>query len=574
MWTFIKQVFKYPVYVSLLVGAGIHGLLAINAYIFAAPGYIQALEQDLVQRPLYGLVHLLIPFAVPYLVSWIARQILEETEIKSAMRFPQANPNPVLKLDPKGKVIFQNQATNDLLRSLGRDPRDVLSVLPSNTNTIVEKLVGTDQTWREEITLDSRVIQYQFKAFSEEEAVIITGTDVTRLRHTEERLKDINTHLVGISNMVDQSLVSFNSLDFDLFHYFKNILKDILRNPGEPHYDKPLFILLGLGQPDGSFKGYLFRKEDGVILVEKESIQIQPPSQYPYAIHLGHDEVFWANQETSGLSSEDFQKYFHPDVQKRVGVIHHFATYTSADVALIGFYRHYSVRQLDAQLLKNLTVYARTLKLVADQVQETEDAFLYTIKALARAAEANDEDTGNHILRVNEYSRLFAEALGLDSKFVHTIHYSAQMHDVGKIHVHPDILRKPGKLSATEIQLMKLHTETGARILGDEPRLNMAREIAHAHHERYDGSGYPRHLKGDEIPLAARIVTVADVYDALRQKRVYKPSMSHDEAVNIITQGDGRVHPKHFDPSVLNVFSSNHRRVEDIFEQMKNESLS
>ncbi|RMF09523.1 MAG: HD domain-containing protein [Candidatus Neomarinimicrobiota bacterium] len=370
---------------------------------------------------------------------------------------------------------------------------------------------------------------------------------------------------------MDESLHTFNSLQFDLFDYYRTLLQDILRNPDSRHYDQPVYVLLGLLQEDQSFRGTLFFKHGNEVVVEKNRFRIQPSAGSPRAIQLGQEQVFWANQETSGLSEEDFQRIFHPDVQARIGPIRHFATYTSTDVALIAVYDHHTVDALDAQLLKNLTVYVQSLKLLSDQVRETEDAFLYTIKALARAAEANDEDTGNHILRVNEYARLLAETLGLDPAFCHTIHYSAQMHDVGKIHVHPDILRKPGPLTPTEIQLMKLHTETGARILGDEPRLQMAREIAYAHHEKFDGSGYPRKLSGDAIPLAARIVAVGDVYDALRQKRVYKPSLSHEEAHAILTRGDGRVDPAHFDPEVLRAFQSIHTRFDDIYEQMKDQ---
>ncbi len=176
------------------------------------------------------------------------------------------------------------------------------------------------------------------------------------------------------------------------------------------------------------------------------------------------------------------------------------------------------LNELDARVLKGLTIFAQSLKLISNQVSETEDAFIYTIEALARAAEASDEDTGRHIARVNEYSKCLADELGLDAQFVRKIHYSAQMHDVGKIYLHPSLLGKPGSLTVEESAQMTQHTIHGAKILGDAPRLEMARQIALAHHEKYDGSGYPFGLKGEAIPLAARIVSVADVYDALRQK--------------------------------------------------------
>ncbi len=156
--------------------------------------------------------------------------------------------------------------------------------------------------------------------------------------------------------------------------------------------------------------------------------------------------------------------------------------------------------------------------------------FYYTISALARAAEANDEDTGRHIQRVNKYAALVASELGLPAREVEAISRSAQMHDVGKVHIHPDILRKTSKLTPEEWEIMKTHCEAGARILGDHPRLRVAAEIASTHHERWDGTGYPRGLQGEEIPISGRICIVADIYDALRSARSYKPAFSHDQA--------------------------------------------
>lgn len=205
------------------------------------------------------------------------------------------------------------------------------------------------------------------------------------------------------------------------------------------------------------------------------------------------------------------------------------------------------------------------LKISVTRVEEVERAFLYTIGALARAAELHDEDTGNHIVRVGKYSEELARTLGCDPAFTRTIAYSAQMHDVGKLHVHPDILKKPGRLSREEWEEMKKHTVYGLRILGDDPRLDMAREVALAHHERWNGQGYPYGLRGENIPLSARIVAVADVYDALRCARTYKPPFEHEETIKIIVKGDDRSSPNHFDPRVLEAFGDIHRLMKEIY---------
>ncbi|MGE5630589.1 MAG: HD-GYP domain-containing protein [Caulobacteraceae bacterium] len=194
-------------------------------------------------------------------------------------------------------------------------------------------------------------------------------------------------------------------------------------------------------------------------------------------------------------------------------------------------------------------------------------SFINTVTALSKASEANGGGTSSHVSRVNAYSAIIAESLGMDKNFVETISFSAQMHDVGKVSIPKHILFKPGKLTEEEFEIIKTHTIFGAKIIGDLPQLKMASEIALSHHEKYDGSGYPYGKSGDEIPLSGRIVALADVYDALRTKRVYKPAFDHSTAFNIMTNGDGRVHPQHFDPVILNVFKVKHKDFYEIFEK-------
>lgn len=219
----------------------------------------------------------------------------------------------------------------------------------------------------------------------------------------------------------------------------------------------------------------------------------------------------------------------------------------------------------DARVLESFVVQTLFLQSLSAQVKDTDDAFAYTVYALARAAEANDEDTGNHILRVGEYCTVLARQMNMPEKFINIIRLQGQMHDVGKIHIHPAILKKPGKFTPEEFEGMKKHTLYGTKILGNHLRLTMANEIAVSHHERWDGSGYPFGLKGEQIPLPGRILSIADQYDALRNSRVYKPAFDHQTTYKIITEGDGRTMPQHFDPQVLEAFRETASRFEGVY---------
>ena len=187
-------------------------------------------------------------------------------------------------------------------------------------------------------------------------------------------------------------------------------------------------------------------------------------------------------------------------------------------------------------------------------LESTKKAHLDTITRLAVAAEYKDVDTAAHIERMSRYSALLARALGMDDDYVQNMRLASPMHDVGKIGIPDAILLKPGKLTEAEFEHMKKHTEIGARILGgsDVPLLQMSEVIAITHHEKWDGSGYPRALKGEEIPVDGRIVALADVFDALTSRRCYKPAFTVEKALEMIREGSG----KHFDPHCVEAFLS------------------
>jgi putative two-component system response regulator len=206
-----------------------------------------------------------------------------------------------------------------------------------------------------------------------------------------------------------------------------------------------------------------------------------------------------------------------------------------------------------------------------------------TIMALASLAETRDNETGAHIRRTQHYVRELARALRPHPRFsgfltdevIELLFKSAPLHDIGKVGIPDAILLKPGKLTTEEFEIMKTHTTLGRDALAvaermlDVPNsfLRFAREIAYSHQEKWDGSGYPEGLAGDAIPVSARLMALADVYDALISRRVYKPPFSHEKAVAIISEG----RDSHFDPDIVDAFMAIAERFREIAKQYADE---
>ncbi|MDR1611922.1 MAG: response regulator [Planctomycetota bacterium] len=216
---------------------------------------------------------------------------------------------------------------------------------------------------------------------------------------------------------------------------------------------------------------------------------------------------------------------------------------------------------------------------VKEQVKQITAAQLGTIFAMCKLAESRDFDTGEHLERVREFCSVLATAMRkrpnpeeepLTGEFLENIRIAAPLHDIGKVAVSDLILQKPGKLTVEEFEMMKKHTTIGYNLLADVDHLHpdnnfirMGMEIALAHHEKWDGTGYPNGLAGYGIPVSARIMALADVYDALSHQRCYKPALSHEESMTII--GEGRA--KHFDPYLTDLFFDLQDKLLDIAVQ-------
>ncbi len=224
-----------------------------------------------------------------------------------------------------------------------------------------------------------------------------------------------------------------------------------------------------------------------------------------------------------------------------------------------------------ARVQTHLALYDQNITLEQKVRERTEELNLtrdVTIFGLATLAEYRDNETGSHIIRTQNYVHALAKHLKNHSKFqnllndetIHLLYKSAPLHDIGKVGVPDSILLKPGKLTDEEFEIMKMHPIYGRdailkaeKAMGANPKtsfLRFCREIAYSHQEKWDGSGYPEGLKGEEIPFSARLMAVADVYDALISRRCYKPPFKHEKALEIMSEGRG----KHFDPDILDAF--------------------
>jgi response regulator RpfG family c-di-GMP phosphodiesterase len=373
-----------------------------------------------------------------------------------------------------------------------------------------------------------------------------------------DQLNSAYNNLASLSALGEEIINNFDPLTFNFQEKIDSIVHQIIRRKFD-ETDSPHIVVIGMVDPAGTCQWLRYDStgkdiKRSTIIMNIDHKTAFSNSGNPVVAYYNEDDVNLVAPQLVGALKENSIS------------VSNMVRYANDNFSLIALNYGREITAHDATVISSVAMQSLFLRSLSSQLKDTESAFEYTVLALARASEANDEDTGDHILRVGDYCALLARQMKMPDNLVRIIRVQAALHDVGKIHVPATILKKPDKLTDDEWREMKLHTLHGSKIIGGHHRMSTADRIALSHHERYDGSGYPHGLSGKKIPIEGRILNLADQYDALRNARCYKPAFDHQTTRRIISDGDGRTLPHHFDPQVLDAFRDIHGLFEEVFE--------
>jgi PAS domain S-box-containing protein len=439
--------------------------------------------------------------------------MFENLEFLSSL--PEINPNMVLMVGCNGDILYSNKSTDQWLEENGFNKESDIKVLfPKKFNDKFCDFCGTFKIKNERVEYKGQFFDFKINPILENDKCMITLTDITEI---EKLSKEKELYYKSFQSSISPMIIT------DKKGYIKYANPKFLELYG---YSKAEVIGKGpniLNPGIEKYKDLGYSQQNYLDLFKDLWQSISDPS-------IGHWEGAIPNQKKNG------------------------------DLVWVNLIIS-AIYDSSGKIINYLGMPVDITKKREENLKIRLDIY----KTITELAEIRDNETGQHIIRVGKYSRLIAEKLGIPKKFCQDLEMFAPLHDIGKVGISDSILLAPRKLTKEEFEIMKTHTEFGYAILKEKPTMEMAADIAHHHHEHYDGSGYPMNLKGNNIPLCARIVAIADVYDALRSKRPYKEPWEHEKAIQEIKKNSN----SHFDPELVKIFLENEKEILKIANKYK-----
>lgn len=403
---------------------------------------------------------------------------------------------------------------------------------------------------------------YLFKPLDHEEMLAYIKIFLLRkesrdsLTNSYENMRAINMMSLEVINTFQ---ASNTSSPFDFYDNMDKMATLLVRRTADV-LDKPRTVVTGISSDYKNWQWFHYEfafKELSRIKLDFDLLagMALPPR--------GKSKIFALND----LKTVEEEKTLVKNFQSRNISIENGVCFLSRDFCLLALNYGQDIGGSHVRFVEQAAVAKRYLNALFQQCQNVSSAFDYMVYALCRVAKTYEDEPVNHIYRVGEYCGIIAERLGMKKSFVHDISVQSLLHDIGKIFIPTSILKKTTPLTAEEALEFRKHTLWGAKIIGVSPHLQIAQSIALNHHEHWDGSGYPRGLKGEAIPLEARIAALANQYDVLRMAQHQKTAIDHAAATKILNHGDNRVKPRHFDPQILKVYRETAFLFEEVYER-------
>ncbi len=377
------------------------------------------------------------------------------------------------------------------------------------------------------------------------------------IKHKTEEADKLNKKLFQMINLVSK----IGSEEIDIDEFYDDLLKGTLSIIDEAEtgsislYDHEKWIYLtAYGHDKEKIMKMNLKKEYRLPVEDTEIFTLE--------------QVMKMDQNLMPESiKNNFEKYTSPFKQMMISRVI-INENTSMDFSIEIPETSYKVFTEESKIIFNsLVSLSKTFMSNKINFNTVRNAYVNFAKKLSMVAEEFDDETGEHIQRVGELSAFVAKKLGKNESYIKDIREFAPLHDIGKIFIPKEILKKPGKLSHNEWKIIKRHTSFSYKLLGEDEYFKMALNISLYHHEKYNGGGYPFNIKGDKIPLEAQIVSVVDVYDALRSKRAYKPKFTHEKTMDIILNGDQRTKSNDFNPKIIEVFKNYSKEIKKLYNE-------